>query len=469
MADIAGGIATELGQKAYRAEADAQALEGIAAVKARMLTEFDTHDTNPDHTTYQKGFDKAITDLDNIPKGLTNRRGRLQVEQFIKANKPIWQDNVNDSVIKRQNDNVIDTTDRWPERIKDLDLSSIDGQLEAQWEIGQAGAARLKTGRFTPAEVETWTENALRTVENQSIFQEAEKISLSKGYEKGVDHIMKQKIGQADKERIVNDVKFNASQRQLAYDQQLEKIEVDYLKRLGQEQLSENALMADLQAGRIDPDLYKEYSNYVEAQTAERLKGEKERDWDTYKNLQGMVKDYGDGARTDERVIRDAISEAVKAQKITAADGMKLLDRVKKSDDTDDPMNRSDAKRGLGIFNSLEAAEISANIDEPYDVIRDIRLKYQKKKDEYENWIKRQDKLTGADIQKKTAEMTEGIVAEEVPKMIERAFNIWVQSPFGVLYRKAKGIEKKGKEEPAETDLSQLTDEELDAELEKLK
>ena len=130
---------------------------------------------------------------------------------------------------------------------------------------------------------------------------------------------------------------------------------------------------------------------------------------------------------------------------------MKLLDRVKKSDDTDDPMNRSDAKRGLGVFDDLEAAQISANKDEPYETIRGIRLKYQKKKDEYEQWVRGQEKITGADIQTKTAEMTQAIIAEEIPTMIERAFGYLgtLGTPFGAQLRALrKGAKPKG--EPAE-------------------
>lgn len=265
---------------------------------------------------------------------------------------------------------------------------------------------------------------------------------------KYINEIPRTKITEAERNGLLNQRNFEAAQQKLEYDQQLEKIEINYLAKLKKEQLSEDELMADLEAGRIDTDLYKEYANYVDAQTTERLKGESERDWDKYDELQGMVKDYGDGARTDERVVRDAISDAVKVQDITSTDGMKLLDRVKKSDDTDDPLNRSDVKRGLGVFGDLESAEISANKDEPYETIRGIRLKYQKKKDEYENWIKSQDKLTGTDIQNKTAEMTEAIVAEELPGIIDRAFKFWLQSSFGALGRKVLGIEKE-EEEPA--------------------
>ncbi len=448
-ADLGGLIATSVGQRIHRADAKAQTIEGIAAIDSLWDTTLASYATEPDHTKYKETFDKTIKEFDGVVDNKTNQIAKREIGEYITENMPKWEASRNRAVLGRMQIGLLDSRDRIVDSVKDLDLTDPSALVEAEGRIGAAGDLMREHGGFSQDAVADWTENALRLVDNQEVYQQAQQISATEGWEKAREWIMKQPIDVDAKKGIVSDIRFEASQQQLAYDQQLEKIEVDYLKRLGQEQLSENDLMADLQAGRIDTDLYKEYSNYVDAQVRERLEGAPEQDWDEYDKLQGMVKEYGDGARTDGRAIRDAISESVKAKKTTVTNGMKLLDRVKKSDDTDEPMNRSDAKRGLGVFDSLEAAEISANKDEPYDVIRDIRLKYQKKKDEYENWIKGQEKLTGTDIQKKTAEMTEAIIAEELPGMIERAFNIWVQSPFGVLYRKARGIEKEG-EEPAE-------------------
>jgi len=211
LADVTGGVATILGQKAYRAEGDAQAIEGIAAVKTRMLAEADSQETNTDWTTYKAGFDKAFKELDGITEGLTNRRGKLQVEQFITANKPLWNNNLNDMIIKRQNDNTIATSDSWPERTKDLDLTNIDGVLEAENEIGKAARARLGTGRFAPAEVGTWIENALSQMDNQAIFQNSLVIAATKGIDEAEDFVMKSSIATADKRRIVSDLNFEQS------------------------------------------------------------------------------------------------------------------------------------------------------------------------------------------------------------------------------------------------------------------
>ena len=87
-------------------------------------------------------------------------------------------------------------------------------------------------------------------------------------------------------------------------------------------------------------------------------------------------------------------------------------------------MNRSDVKRGLGIFDDLESFEIEqAKKEEPdLEEIREIRLAYQKKKDEFERWIKGQEKLTDTDIQNKVDQMTqleaEGIVQSWFDKIL---------------------------------------------------
>ena len=311
-------------------------------------------------------------------------------------------------------------------------------------------------------------EEADNIIKHQAADTEARgMLAEGKDFEEVRAFIMKQPIDTNIKKKLVSDIGFEASQQKLAYDQQLEQIEVDYLKRLGQEQLSEDELMADLQAGRIDTDLYKEYSNYVDAQVKERLKGEQERDWDEYDRLQGMVKDYGDGARTDERAIRDAISDAVKAQKITSTDGMKLLDRVKKSDDTDDQMNRSDVKRGQKLLNDLMALELK-EAETTEDIIR-IHKKYLKDNNEYEKSISETENLTNKDVEDIINQAVKARTEDVVPGMIERAFSYLgtLGTPFGAQLRALrKGAKPKG--EPAE-DISQLTDEELEAELEKLK
>lgn len=178
--------------------------------------------------------------------------------------------------------------------------------------------------------------------------------------------------------------------------------------------------------------------------------------WDVYDNLLEMVEDYEKEKVTKDKV-RLAITNAL-GKDIPETAAIRLRGKLDTIDKPDDPMNRSDVKRGLGVFEDLESAEISANKDEPYEKIREIRLKYQKKMDEFEGWIKRQEKLTGTDIQNKVAEMTEG-EAEELAKFsLENMWNIWVQSPFGVGYRKIAGIKKEGKELLEPTSLKEFED-----------
>ncbi len=163
LADVAGGIATVLGQKAYRAEGDAQALEGIAAVKGRMLTAADEADINPDVDSIN--FDAALKDADSIANDRTNKRGRQQVQDYITANKPIWDNNLRDIKTKKRQDNIDAISEQWPERIEELNLTDPKEKLLAEMEIANSAKARLEGGRYTPAEVEVWAANELEKLE----------------------------------------------------------------------------------------------------------------------------------------------------------------------------------------------------------------------------------------------------------------------------------------------------------------
>lgn len=251
----------------------------------------------------------------------------------------------------------------------------------------------------------------------------AQAIMAQTGYQDAIEFVMAQDIDVDIKKDIVGDIKFEASQQKLAYDKQVAQIDANYLIKLRKEQLSEDEVTADLQAGRIDADLAKEYFGYIDAQIEERLKGLKELNYDTYDRLQVMVEDY-DKDKVTQREVRKAISEATKRREITTTVAMKLRDRLATKDDPDDPMNRSDVKRGLGVFDDLERFEIEqAKKDEVgLEEIREIRLKYQKIKDEYERWIGSQEKLTEKIVQDKIEQMTEmeteGIVLSWFEKLM---------------------------------------------------
>lgn len=169
--------------------------------------------------------------------------------------------------------------------------------------------------------------------------------------------------------------------------------------------------------------------------------------WDTYDRLQGLVEDYDAGKIKKEKV-RQAITDAV-GKDITTTIARSLRDRLATKDDPDDPMNRSDVKRGLGFLEDLETAEINVanERDANYEDIRGIRLKYQKKKNEYERWIKKQEKLTGKDIENKTAQMTQQAVEEVALNWFERL--MWTKRPqlFGLVGTQKERLAKKKIEE----------------------
>lgn len=426
-AQTVGIISAAEGRRIMKADEKSQTIAGEAEMKRLLNATWDTFDTNPKENDYLPAYKKTEKGFDSLIKGYTNRNAQTNLRLFREQNRPAWENSVNDAVLNRKRINAGARAIKNIEAIKSYDLSNPGEKLEAEGLIGQSGDVMRGLGH-SPDEVENWMAGALNSVENQEVYQQAQKLLAVKGLSAAQDWVMKQKHIDVDsKKGIISDINFEASQSKLKLDQQIEKIEQDYVSKYHKEQLSSNEVVANpfLPASR---KLF--WKNIVDAQTEERLNGEKERNWDKYDELQKMTKEYNDGVRTDEDEIRDEIGDAVEKKQITSTDGMKLLDRVKRTDDADDPMNRSDAKRGLGFLEDLESAEISANKDEPYEAIRGIRLKYQKKKNEFERWIKRQEKLTDTDIQNKVAEMTEAETEEVVLNWFESLMRPKEGTPF---------------------------------------
>lgn len=184
-------------------------------------------------------------------------------------------------------------------------------------------------------------------------------------------------------------------------------------------------------------------------------------DYDVYDRLQTMIEGY-DAEKYSKEEVRLAINkEAGKTIPKTIA--MKLRDRLAIKDDPDDPMNRSDVKRGLGVLTDLESFEVEqAKRDkEDIGVIREIRLSYQKKMDEFERWIRGREKLTDKDVQTKIGEMTELEAEEQVKGWLDFILNPlnWESGTAGTKIRGLLRREPKKGEE----DLIGMTIEELEA------
>ncbi len=456
-ANIAGAFSAAEGRRIMKADEKSQTIAGEAEMKRLLNATWDTFDTNPKENDYLPAYKKTEKGFDSLIKGYTNKNAQTNLRLFREQNRPNWENSVNDAVLNRKRINAGARAIKNIEAIKSYDLSNPGEKLEAEGLIGQSGDVMRELGH-SPDEVENWMAGALNSVENQEVYQQAQKLLAVKGFGAAQDWVMKQKHIDVDsKKGIISDIKFEASQNQLKLDQQIEKIEQDYVSKYHREQLSSNEVVANpfLPASR---KLF--WKNIVDAQTEERLNGEKERNWDKYDELQKMTKEYNDGVRTDEEEIRDEIGDAVKKKEITSTDGMKLLDRVKRTDDADEPMNRSDAKRGLGVLTDLESFEVeqAKKDDADLEEIREIRLAYQKKMDEFEQWIKGQEKLTDTDIQNKIKEMTQMETEEVVLNWFESLMRPKEGTPFfgrffgtteetALARKKAKaGVKEEGKE-----------------------
>lgn len=223
------------------------------------------------------------------------------------------------------------------------------------------------------------------------------------------------------------------------------------------------------------------YHDRERAETDRRLRGKEVIiDWGKYGELQDTVQDYYDKkiSKTEAREAIDA--EAGKTITETMAKG--FFDDIAKIDDPKAPTNRASYKNAEAFIGDLTRQQYfwpSDIAEDPEDAtqeelregVRQNNITGLRVKDEFRKWLETQEKEpTDEQITDKVNELTQPFIEEKAAGRIERVFNFWLQSPFGILGRKVLGVEKEGEEpEGGELDLSQLTDEELDAELEKLK
>jgi hypothetical protein len=420
-AELGSAIASAEGRRIYQADADAQTIEGIAEMKRRLNTQFDTYDTDADERNYRPGYDKTIKGFDNIIKGKTNGIAKRNLRDFIVYNSPTWENNVNDAILRRKRINTEARAEQNIERIKELDLTNIDGVLEAEAIMGESVKLLGEIG-YGSEEIQLWTENALKDFEAQTINQQAEAIMGEQGREAAIEHIMSQDIEIDTKKKIVSNINFKAAQQKLKYDQKVEQIEQEYVAKYDKEQLSSSEVVANpyLPASR---KLF--WKRLVDAQVKERLEGEPELNWETYDRLQGMVESYDRGIIGKDEV-RNELSEAVENKEIPTTVARQLRDRLATKDKADDPMNRSDVKRGMSIIDYLEKEELriakdaAEDTEQEWSEITRIRNENFKRKNEFEQWIRGQEKFTAKDVEDKIQSMSRQKVDEVVLGWFEK-------------------------------------------------
>lgn len=439
-------ISAAVGQRIMRADEKAQIITGQAEIDNRINLQFDTYDTNPDESNYATGLKKTVGGLKDIIANTTNGRARTELGQYITAMKPRWDKALNAAVLNRQRINTYARRDQLISGISGMDLSEPGEKLEAEGRVGQGGDLMRELGH-SPEEIENWMAAALKDVDNQTIFQQAENILEVQGYDKAIDFVMKQKIDVDSKKGIVSDINFEAAQQKFEYEKQLEKLEQDYLVKLRQEKLSEDEVMTDLKAGKIDVDKAQEWLTDIDARTKERLEGEKELNWKIYDKLQAMVESYDKDLISKDEV-RKEISKAVKSRDITTTIAMRLRDRLATKDNPDDPLNKSSAKRALSILNELKGDDLywPEDIKDEEEGNRQNLLNYLDLTRELEKYITDNPDATDEQINEKVDTLTKPYIEDKAKGMLEKLWGRWVQSLFGMGYRKIAGIEKEGKE-----------------------
>lgn len=436
-AEIGGLIASREGRRIMQADRRAQTIAGEEEVEKRIRERFDLFDTDPDESNYGKSFKETIKTFPGIIKSTTNHKSRIDIEQYIQRNRPRWEGALRDVILERKRVNTYARRDQLIEGIKYYDLTDPMEQAEAFMIVSEAGQLMKELGH-SDAEVENWAADAIRVVDNQSIYQQAQLISSEKGYDEAVKWIMGQNVEVDDKKSIVRDIKFEASQKQLEYEKYVEKVEQDFLGKLRQEQLTEDEILDST----LEVRNKEHWLRMIDAQTKERLEGKVSLNYEVFNELQTRI-DNWDGESDSKERISQAISDAAgKTIPVSgeAGSAVSLRLRLASKRDPDAPMNRSSAKRAMTMFNDLEEEVIRLKRqDDDYETIPEERLKWLNKKNEFERWINEQEKVTDTDIENKIKQMTTPEAEEAARGYISRAFNMWLESPFGFLGRKVFG------------------------------
>lgn len=176
-----------------------------------------------------------------------------------------------------------------------------------------------------------------------------------------------------------------------------------------------NDLKGVTRAERNDLIARRERQNEIETAT---------RDSETYWNLLRRV------TKDPDSVSEPEIADAVKPNGITTDDYKELV-RIK--DTVDDPLK---APRAQLYFNSLDKLFDKRETD------AEERLNYDIANEKLMQFFKDNPKVSA----KQAAEFYDELINPEVEGILEKAFNFWLQSPFGILGRRALGVEKEGEE-----------------------
>lgn len=428
------GMASGLAEKFNKIDIDNQLSDYEGSVSEQYNTLLNELATDLEPSGYAKKFDAYTKGVTNQANALKHPTAKRAAQNWVTRNTGVWQRRVQYMALGRAQQNAREA----------LSLAEIKAVEQRNLEPLRRTLTRsLNNGIVSKERVEEIITKTQAQINNGLYADEAQRISQEEGYEKAIDWVMKQKIDTDVKKGIVSDIKFEAAQQQLEYDKQIEQIEQDFLVKLRQEKLTEDEVMN----APLEVDKKQEWLRYIDAQVKERLEGEVELNWETYDRLQGLVEDYGEDKVSKDEV-RQEISKAV-GKDITTTVARSLRDRLATKDVPDDPMNTSAAKRGIGVLSDMESEDlrIARLDDENLAELGTRRLKWQKKKDEFESWIRKTENVTDKKIQEKISSMIQPAAEEAALTWWDKAWEWSEESPFGTAYWYRKIRPKKEGEE----------------------
>lgn len=398
-----------------------QNVTGITEIDNYILNEFNSYDTNPDETTYRKSLEQTINKLSEVVSSKPNSESRRFLEQHIESMKPYWENSLQKAILNRKVLNTQATIDNTLNTVKNYDLTNPGERLEAEGLVGASADLMHELG-YPKESIVNWTIDALKDVDNQEIFQNAQKISVENGYEQAIKFIQEQGIEEDAKLNIVNDIKFEAAQRKLQQDTNIQQTEQQFEAKYDQQQLT----TAEVTASNLPEDRKLTWNKLIGAQADERLNGQVDTDWEVYDKLKDIVGKYELGEIVKDKVLKE-LSKAV-GKKIPTSIEKQFRVRLATIDNPDDPMNRDDVKRGIDVLDGLEKMELRGAED--FADKRRIRLENLKRKNEYEAWIRGQEKLSSKDIEEKIASMSKAKVEEVTLNWLEKMFTPKEDTPF---------------------------------------
>ncbi len=464
-----GLISAAEGRRIMKADEEAQYIEGVAGMERLLNETFDTFDTNPNEADYKPAYDSVVKSFDGLIKGYSNKNAQSRLKLHIKKNAPNWENSVNDATLDRKRENSYARVENSIAGIKDLNLADVDDLADANKRVENGGAVMGSLGH-TPEQVKKWKRENYENIKTQSIYNQAQNISATQGYEKAKEWVMKQKIDVDAKKGIISDINFEASQQKLEYDKYVEKTEQDFLGKLRQEQLTEDEIMAST----LEVRRKEKWLGDIDAQAKERLEGKPTTDYETFDSISDMIDDYVDSERDPSKreEIEQAISDAIKSKKIPvsgeAGNAITLRSRLSTMSDPSDIMSRSDVVGGMNTLKELKKLDIASATAtaegtdrEKGQQVLDAHYKWQKKFNEYEKEIREGKDLTAEDVEKITQRMTQ--------QQAEETAQGWLNKYWGGYYRYISGYEaytrirEKIKPKVGEEDLTNLTDDELEA------